>query len=334
MQSADFADGPAVARLLTIVVVSSPVPSNPDTTTLRAVFRSLALVPSLTRCSKIIHFDGPQPALAAERKRAYSVFKNRTRVLAATDPAFLHSRVYASDKFLFAAHNLASAVSHINTTFFLSLQHDYMINRRFAVHRLLRTMIAVPVVRHVRLNMRANAPARGFDGVVENASLPGLLVPLTRTCGWSDAPHIASTSYYRSFVIPYNWRDHRHGARKFKEESIHYPMQRNFEAGGCWATKQQAKRGDRPLVWPANFDDFGTYLYGVASARDGFYTVHRSLRGHAPQWGLEHDPKGDIRGRPTLPAAAAAAAGPGTSGRRMRSRRNANASPGVRHKQR
>ena len=111
-------------------------------------------------------------------------------------------------------------------------------------------MVAVPVVHHVRLNMRANAPARGFDGVVANATdLPGLLVPLTRTCGWSDAPHVASTAYYREFAIPKNLEDHRGGRRKFMEESVHYPMQRNGMKGGCYETRKRVEAGEvRPLA--------------------------------------------------------------------------------------
>ena len=280
-----------VARL-TIIVCSSPVPSNPQTRTLRAVFSSLSLVPALTHCPKVLHLDGPQPQLAPARVHAYTEFKRRARVLAATDPSFSRTKVYASRDFLFAAHNLAAAVMHVNTTFMLSIQHDYQLSRPFHAADLLRTMLAVPVVRHVRLNMRANAPARGFDGVVENASLSGALVPLTRTCGWSDAPHVASVEYYRRFVIPQNFRDHDRGRRKFMEESIHYPMQRNGMRGGCWQTKQQVKRGE-PASWPEDFDHYGTYLYGVASPRDGFYTMHRSLRGDAPQWGLQHDPIAD-----------------------------------------
>jgi hypothetical protein len=143
-------------------------------------------------------------------------------------------------------------------------------------------------------SVRPNAPARGFDGVIENFTASDLTVPLTRTCGWSDAPHIARTDYYRNFVIPKNRGDHNGGRRKFMEESLHYPMQRNFLPGGCWELKQKYQQGVRPLVWPADFDSYGTYLYGHASRTDGSYTVHRSLRGKMPQWGLQHDPKGDL----------------------------------------
>ena len=272
-----------VTTQLTIVVCSSPVPSNPETRTLRAVFTSLALVPALTRCPKVLHFDGPQPALAEPRVRAYSEFKRRARGLATSDAAFAGTHIYASRKFLFAAHNLIAAVAQVNTSFFFSLQHDYQLARQFDLVGLLRTMVAVPVVRHVRLNMRGNAPARGFDGVVDNATMPGLLVPLTRTCGWSDAPHIASVDYYRRFVIPQNLRDHNGGRRKFMEESVHYPMQRNGLAGGCWETKKKVRQGMLPVAWPSDFDMYGTYLYGVASRGDGFYTIHRSLRGDTPQ---------------------------------------------------
>ena len=47
-------------QLLTVVVTSSPVPSNPATATLHAVFASLELVRNLNRCPKLIQFDGPQ----------------------------------------------------------------------------------------------------------------------------------------------------------------------------------------------------------------------------------------------------------------------------------
>ena len=229
-----------VRELLTVVVCSSPVPSNPQTDTLRMVFRSLRLADGLTHAAKVIHFDGPQPGLPAPRKAAYGEFKRRVRILSELNADFADSRVFASDTFLFASHNLAAAISHVNTKFLLALQHDYVVARPFDVAALLRTMLAVPLVKHVRLNMRPNAPARGFDTVVANATdLSGLLVPLTRTCGWSDAPHVASTAYYRSFVIPSNRKDHNGGRRKFMEESVHYRMQRNgeFRPPGCWALK-------------------------------------------------------------------------------------------------
>lgn len=134
--------------------------------------------------------------------------------------------------------------------------------------------------------MRPNV-ARGFDGVIENYT--GLsFVPLTRTCGWSDGPHVTTRAYYIDFVIPSNLADVGSGARKFMEESLHYRMQRNGSPGGCWELKKKAARGERPLRWPTDFDQYGTYLYGVASERDGSYMLHRSLRGNVPQWGL-HD---------------------------------------------
>jgi len=277
------------SQLLTVVVCSSPVPSNPQTATLQAVLRSLRRVVGLPRCQKVIQLDGPQRALPAPRVAAYAEFTRRVHALSASDADFAHSRVYASPKFLFASHNLAAAISHVNTSFLLSLQHDYELARPFDLLGLLHTMRLVPIVRHVRLNMRANAPARGFDGVVANATdlPPAVRVPLTRTCGWSDAPHVASTAYYRSFVIPKNLGDHNGGRRKFMEESVHYPMQRNGMAGGCWETRKRVASGQTaPIPWPAFFDDFGTYLYGVCTPTDGFYTLHHSLRGNVGQWGI------------------------------------------------
>ena len=92
-----------------------------------------------------------------------------------------------------------------------------------------------------------------------------------------------------------NRGDHYGGMRKFMEESVHYRMQRNgvFNPPGCWALKKcrvenPAHPGCSPAarLWPADFDVFGTYLYGTASPYDGNYVQHRSQRGDAPQWGL------------------------------------------------
>lgn len=149
---------------------------------------------------------------------------------------------------------------------------------------LLRTMLRHPLVKHVRLNARPNI-VKGFDVVLQNFTAPGVLVPLTRTCGWSDCPHVASADYYRNFVIPINRRDHNQGRRKFMEESIHYSMQKNGGEGGCWDMKRKIQRGESP-PWPSDFPKYGTFLYGFHSPHDGSYTLHNSLRGNMPQWGL------------------------------------------------
>ena len=89
----------------------------------------------------------------------------------------------------------------------------------------------------MRLNTRGNIQ-RGFDGVIQNYTGPSH-VPLTRTCGWSDGPHVTATCYYLRTIIPFNQGDHHGGVRKFMEESVHYRMQRNgeFRPPGCWALK-------------------------------------------------------------------------------------------------
>ena len=98
-------------RLLTVVIVTSPVPSNPDTSVLRAVFAAYSRVEGMQRARKLIHFDGPQPRLPPERKSAYEEFKRRVLVLAGEHPDFAHLQCHSADRFLFAAHNLAAAVA-------------------------------------------------------------------------------------------------------------------------------------------------------------------------------------------------------------------------------
>lgn len=271
-------------RQLTIVVQTSPVTSNPSTEVLSAMFASFGLVPGLPRASKIVQLDGPQTQLAQDRVDAYDEFEQRVRKLAAQHTDFASTHVYRSKSFLFAAHNLKVAIDHVVTPFMLVLQHDFVLVRPFDTAGLLRTMARNQAIKHVRLNARANV-AQGFDGYIANYTGDSD-VPLTRTCGWSDGAHVASASYYRTFCIPLNARDHGHGRRKFMEESLHYRMQRNGSPGGCWELKRNATQPLAELNWPNDFDDYGTYLYGHASPRDGNYMRHRSLRGDQPQWGL------------------------------------------------
>jgi len=98
---------------LTIVVPSSPVPSNPATATLRTVFGSFALVPGLSRVSKIVQFDGPQRGLPPSRVADYDEFERRVRELAARHADFSNTSVFRSAEFLFASHNLAAAVGQV-----------------------------------------------------------------------------------------------------------------------------------------------------------------------------------------------------------------------------
>ena len=107
---------------LTIVVPTSPVPSNPSTDTIRAVFASFALVKGLPRARKLVQFDGPQRQLAPRRVQDYDAFEARVRELASQHADFAHTAIYRSRTFLFAAHNLAAAVRNVNTTFMLVLQ--------------------------------------------------------------------------------------------------------------------------------------------------------------------------------------------------------------------
>jgi hypothetical protein len=172
--ASDRASTDLVASLLTVIVCSSPVPSNPETLTIRAVFRSLRLAPGLTSCAKIIQFDGPQAALPAKRVNAYNEFKQRVRALSAGDEDFARSQVFASETFLFAAHNLAAAIQHVNTSLLLSLQHDYEIARPFDVPNL------------VRLTAVSNTPA------IATITLRSCVGPVQRT---ARAPHSTSAAH-------------------------------------------------------------------------------------------------------------------------------------------
>ena len=81
---------------------------------------------------------------------------------------------------------------------------------------------------------------------------------------------------------------------------MHYPLLRAGAPGGCWALQRAKAKGEAPLRWPAHWPRYGTFLYGHASAADGSYMHHRSLRGGVPQWGFGNhlaDPSSDAAHR-------------------------------------
>ena len=273
-------------KRLSVVVLSSPVPSNPQNIhALDDLFTSLEIVTHLNRANKIIQLDAPNPNLPKHRIDAYKQFETAVRLRAQSHTAYSDTIVNMAEIFQFHAHNLAAAIRVVETKFVLVLQHDFILVKPFDAFNLLRTMDELPIVKHVRLNARANVE-RGFDGVIANFTHGR--VPLARTCGWSDGPHVSTKAYYKKFVIPLNLKDHCQGRRKFMEESVHYRMQRLGRDGGCWALKKSVADGATrsSLKWPDDFNDYGTYLYGYADV-DGSYTRHKTLRGNVSQWGRE-----------------------------------------------
>ena len=71
--------------------------------------------------------------------------------------------IYASPTFLFSAHNLAAAISHVNTSFLLALQHDYVLARPFDAPNLLRTMVDLPASANV-LELTVMPTKQPFQG--------------------------------------------------------------------------------------------------------------------------------------------------------------------------
>eukprot|EP00967_Tisochrysis_lutea_P076070 scaffold102724_cov29-Tisochrysis_lutea.AAC.4 len=60
---------------LTVVVPTSPVPSNPSTEVLEAVFGSFGIVPRLVDAPKLVQLDGAQEELSEKRRKAYDLFE-------------------------------------------------------------------------------------------------------------------------------------------------------------------------------------------------------------------------------------------------------------------
>lgn len=242
-------DDHTVANLITVITTTNPIRSNPDTTYLRAVQRSLYRVPALRLCKKIIVFDGVQPNKPPEVAEAYSQYKENVIELTKNDPHFSNTELIFCPDWRHLAGTIKLAIQQVTTPFILIQQHDLLLKKLFDLNGLIATMMANPLIKYVHFCEGPNNELWAVDEVVEGE----VFVPLCRSFGWTDRTHVASKDYYEQFVLPkcpelsaMEWTLNTLIAQGFDREgaSIHSP--------------------------------FGSYFYG--NLTDGKYILHLDAR--------------------------------------------------------
>ena len=175
---------------LTVLVTTSPVPSNPSLEMISRVLDSLARW--LGEDYKVLLVcDGCEGS--QQVRRSYEEYKRRLRRL-------LSNRIYEVDKRVHQAGAVSRAFARVDTRFILLLEHDFEMVRPPETREILNALDNHREVKFVRLNKRANREA-GWDRVLipwQNVGKPRLL----RTPCWSANPHFAKTEVYKEQVIP------------------------------------------------------------------------------------------------------------------------------------
>lgn len=242
-----------VSELITIITTTNPVPSIPYFLHLYNSQVSLFRIPALALCKKIIVFDGLQKGFES-RAEDYEMYKQGILDLTESDPYFQNTELIFCDRWVHLAGAIREAMERVTTPYVFIHQHDFVLVKDFDLNGVIATMEANENIKYVRFALPLfNYHWLNWDPpILDTCVLGTTFVPLLRHFEWSDNDHVATSDYYRNFVLP----QCSHGAMEwYLQPALYYSRQ---EAGDLCHS------------------DFGTYLYG--GIYDGGYFYHSDGR--------------------------------------------------------
>lgn len=179
---------------ITIIVSSSPIPSNPSIKMITNVIKSLEdNVLNNKICKIIIACDGCETKnikyeeFISNLKKYY---ENKTNILIILNPKKGH-----------LTGNIRNAFNHVNTEYVMLVQHDLIFVEQINLESILEDISKNSELKHIRFNKRNNIKS-GWDNTPLFASkkIIGNNTYIF-TESWSDQNHISKASYYRDIVL-------------------------------------------------------------------------------------------------------------------------------------
>jgi hypothetical protein len=140
---------------LTVLITTSPVPSNPSTEMISRGLKSLDRFLG-TGYSVMVVCDGSRGS--DEGKERYDEFKQRLRRLVPDNFHEVHERVHQ-------AGTVRKFLDHVRTKYVLLWEHDWEVVRPVECERILDVLGEHDEVKFVRLNGRANK-VEGWDTIL------------------------------------------------------------------------------------------------------------------------------------------------------------------------
>lgn len=239
-----------VAKLVTVITSTNPIPSIPETSHLYQAQASLSIVSTLRLCKKIIVFDGVPEHKKAMASR-YEEYKQNVIRLTETDPYFANTELVFCEQWRHLSGAITNALAHVTTPFVLIHQHDLVIRKPFDLNGCVATLIANPNIKYIHFSSSVNSDP-SWNGPVDQKIAGRHFVPLTRSFGWSDRTHVASVAYYKKDILPLC-------PFTFMEDVVQKIMKQDL-----------ARHGKR------YHSRFAPYLYG--NIHDGDYLTHTDGR--------------------------------------------------------
>lgn len=213
---------PSPDDLVTVVVSTSPIPSHPDTAVIDETLASIRA--QLPRAEVLIAVDGVRPEQVDRcddygeytRRLLWSANNEWANVLPLVMPEWLHQ-----------ARSTARVLECVETPLVLFVEHDTPLVGNVPWAELCEVVLSGDA-NAVRLHHGASVlpdHRHLFRGV---AKMRG--VPLRQTCAWWQRPHLASTGFYRSRIVPLFGE----GARSMIEDVVYGVMSDACEEPGGW----------------------------------------------------------------------------------------------------
>lgn len=250
----------AVEDELTVLITTSPTPSNPDLHLIEYVLKSFTSIPGLSRARKVIVCDGCKIRTRFRGDKSESLWRAgqvtqealenyqqyvkalKDRVAGAHgDDAFSNSTVVALDERQGFGFAVKLGLSSIATRFVMVVQHDRNFTQAFDLSGLLDVMrkqsdemkcvclaCASLLDYPHRIKSRFRVDITGHECRLKNGDR---LVPLLQ---WLDSTHVAETRWYRDFVFDPSLKLVKKGGfieDKFGQEQVKQIREKGFPYG-------------------------------------------------------------------------------------------------------
>jgi hypothetical protein len=229
------------SNLITVITVTKPFTAMPSTKRIYSAQASLFHNLVLTKCKKIIVFDGFRLKDGLDREK-YELYKQAVTKLSENDYYFANTQLVFCASWVGLAGAINEALKDVKTPFVFIHHDNFQLKKDFNLNGLIATMTLNEAIKHVCLKSSGNKKAH-----VEKQPKGARFVPLCRILYWSEEPHISRIDYYKKFVLPkclFNSPEYRSHMG-----STEYFLQRAF--------KQKISKFDLKA-----HKGFGTYLYG------------------------------------------------------------------------
>jgi len=234
---------------ITLVTLTSPSRFDPSMEHISKSIRSLRRWKGLENAPSIIVADAIKPKTKySKTKYAAYLAKLKEKVLRGEAP-FHATTLLLANQWTGPNQNIGKAVSLVGTSYLYSNQHDLVfdgekMSKLISFDDFAKHMEQDPSLDYIVFR-RQNVHPSVVEGWFEPTSSPApSLLPIKRAYGWSDADHVAKTSYWKIKMMP--WLPTN--PKLFPEDHLHPTIKACRKDETCLGSKLHGA-GQNLYVW-------------------------------------------------------------------------------------